>query len=401
MNSKIQRRNEKNWYIETMFINTSLLVCGGTIFQGFLMHYGISEANIGVYTTLTQITQAIIMFASTLFIDRIRSIKRVFTLSTLCQVVFFVTMLFFAKADSRPGTMFFPGILALAVFHNLAVGLRSIICYKIPYLIIDMNEYGRVSVTECIVLSVFSVIFSFVASKLFEFLAFLRVMQILFLFSAFMILIAAYLTTRLHLSENLPPPEKKKASIDFSLLRSRRFAAYIFPNLLRGIAGGVIGMAAVFAAKDLNADEAFLSKLVLVAQAAAFASYFIYRLMIRKVSAANMTMIGSLMFCLIPLMGLFTSPSLYLVVYFFVNVGLNFFAVGIPVIVAAHIPYETIGSYTSYRMLLTTGGTALGSLISGYAVGHISSFALYLLAAAMQLYCGIMYLRFSSIKENH
>ena len=395
---KIYRQNEIKWYLQTMLTSTAMLAGSGTIIQGFLLHYAVSAENVGIYSTFAQGAQALIMFSAAAFIDRVRSIKRLFSLSTLVQSLFFILMLFFVHPDAGANAFFFPVMMCLSVFYNLALGIRAIITYKIPYLIIDMKEYGRVSVMECIVLAVFSVFFSSLASKLLTDMPFESAMRLLFNLAAFMVVLSAFIITRFRLQ---PAKEEEKPSkgFDASLFTDRRFYLYILPNLLRGIASGILSMAAVFAAKELLADDVFISRLVIAAQAASLISFTIYLILIKNISSRMMTMIGSLLFCLSPLLGLIGNETGYLAVYFIVFVGVNFFSVGIPVVVADHIPYRIIGGYTAFRMLLTTGGTALGSLISGYAIQSASSLTLYVIASAMQLFTGVCYLFFHKIKN--
>ena len=68
---------------------------------------------------------------------------------------------------------------------------------------------------------------------------------------------------------------------------------------------------------------------------------------------------------------------------------------GLFTIVYQIVPYRISGSYTSVRMVLTTGGTALGSAFAGWLLeNHGTTEAILLLtvtAGVLQLVSGVIY----------
>jgi len=392
------------WYAQSVMYNAALLISGGTIFQTFLLGRGVTGAMIGVYSTFTLLTQSLTMFVFSLFADRIRDVKRAYACFTLMQIPFYVFMLFMC-GDGLYGDAVFRLILLPAALLNTAIGLRTVLAYKMPFLIIDMKGYGRFTVTECILVSVVSVLFSYIAERLLTHAEFLTAMRILFAAAlGFITLSAVFVITLKTSGAPDKASERKTIRQTLSIVREPRFYRFIIPNFARGLAIGIMGMAAVFAASDNGFDSAQLSRLALAGQAASFAAYIVYRAAVTRYGSKPLLTLGCALFVCLPFMAVTGSVWLYLALYFMAQAGHYFISVAVPVMVAEFIPYEIMGSYTACRMLLTNGGNAVGALIGGLAVGKIGSIWLFAAAFALMLICTISYRGFARVarpdKEN-
>ena len=394
------KRNTGLLWSENVLTSTALLVGNGTIFHSFLMFAGLSSEKIGLYSTAVQISQAAIMLIATSFLDKVRRLRGLYLGAVLSQVLYYAIMLCCCRGSFLTGNAFYIVAVGMAIMLNLLVGLRAVMCYKLPYMLIDMRNYGRYSVTQAMLVSTAGILFSYAASKAFDVFEFLPVMRVLLVAGGVMAVFSALCVGlfRPHTPE-MTYGASKKASI-MTVLTDKRFYAYVMPNFLRGVGTGILTMIVLFARQDLQASESFMSKFVLAAQISAFLSYFLYRVLIKKLSSRQLNMVGGILFALMPLMAFTTNTTLYMAIYFVVNVGLGFFSVAIPVVVAENIEFEIAGTYTSGRLLLNSAGTALGTYLCGILVGKLPSAALFGAAALMQLICSVAYTRFGLDKKS-
>lgn len=396
-------KNELLFYGENICVNTALIAGSGTIFNSFLIHSGIADSRIGLYSTIVQLTQVFVMLASTGFVDRVKNVRRLYAFSIGIQSVFYALMFVMSSSFARADTLF-TAVTVGGIFVNLAIGLRTVITYKLPYIILDMKKYGRITVTECLLVSVFGMVLSFAANRAFESRPFDNVMRALFFIGCILMLAACMCVLAMQTDTSKIPKQQPKANT-LRVLRDRRFYIFALPNVFRGFAAGVISMVVIFAKDAIHAEpeviSGILTRFAFIGQIASLVSYCLYRFISGHVKAKNICLAGCIIFALMPLMGILHNSMLYMAVYFIVYIGMGLFAVAIPVIVAENIGFEIAGTYTALRMLLTTAGTALGTYVSGIVAERSSSLVLFTIAAILQVICGIAYLRFDAVSHKN
>ncbi len=98
-------------------------------------------------------------------------------------------------------------------------------------------------------------------------------------------------------------------------------------------------------------------------------------------------------FYVLPIVGMVLTKNwtVYLALYFLHSLGSYAFSMAVPVFVTEIVPYEIMGAYTSWRMMFTTGGTAVGSLLSGFLLSVWGVRPILLWACALQFLSGLVY----------
>ena len=64
-----------------------------------------------------------------------------------------------------------------------------------------------------------------------------------------------------------------------------------------------------------------------------------------------------------------------------------------PSICFEFVPFAIAGVYHTWRLMLTTAGSAAATLLAGALIGSVPSWTLLLAAALGQLWCGIIYMK--------
>lgn len=190
--------------------------------------------------------------------------------------------------------------------------------------------------------------------------------------------------------------EGRKISV-FYLFRYRPFMVLAIPNLLRGFFSGLIALAVTigYFTGHLNADGAAV--LLVITQLVSLAGSLCYTLFAGKEGSVLLASSILAALCLF-FMSLFNTTFFlifYGVAYFFVAV-IN---VAVPAAVARLIDYEVAGQYNGWRMLLTTFGTFLASLVCVPLLQKIGVVAVIGMAGVGQVICGIVYFCYIRIRS--
>ena len=97
------------------------LLSAGALWQGLLLHYGLSSAEVGVLTSAASIVQAIAMFLNIYITDRVRSPIRTMLWCNLPVLLFFVLMTILCFVGLTAFN--FPLLMGAVIVFNFFEGL--------------------------------------------------------------------------------------------------------------------------------------------------------------------------------------------------------------------------------------------------------------------------------------
>ena len=390
---KIYKKNTVFYLIQSMISTTLILFSGGVLIQTFLLSFGVSEKNVGVFSSIYSFTQVAAMIICSVISDKIKDIKRIIALCTIPQIFFYLAMAYFCiRNDTSSNIVFFTATVTVTVL-GMFLGVINILIYKLPYLIINMKHYGKVTSIGGILCGVLGIVVSAGVKMLISEFEYYSIMAICFVFSAIILLVGFILIVRLRVVNDPQPEAKTDEKIHFyDVFKHKSFIILSIPNIFRGIAAGIVGMIPVFAVRQMHASASMTASLVILANIASILSSFVYLFLI-KFMKLNYLCFLSTLFYVLPIAGMaFTKKwFLYLAFYFIHSLGLYAFSMVVPVFITEIVPYKIIGSYTSWRMMFTTGGTALGSLLCGILLAKLSIPVIILCACALQFISGTVY----------
>ena len=383
--------NKIKYYAHQVLSSLIILLTSGAVLQTFLIEYGLSEQQVNVYSSVMQIFQvATILFFSKIA-DRAKNIIRMSALMRLFElpmVILLFVLCFFTEISVTPVLVI---IFALGLLYNFSMGSRSVVDYKLPYNIIDISDYGKVTAFGGILIGIFSVLFSlalsFFQSKTEYFLS----MKIVFVVSAVMIFAYIAVTGLMKQTYKMPPLEKKQKT---NIFKYKPYTKLIIPNLARGFSGGVVGLAVTIGYFTGVIDKTSSSYIVIITSAMTIFGCLVYSFISKKVNDGILHLtLGIAMAVLLPLLCL-GGTVFFLVAYaviFFVKIIIDY---AVPVTLTKVIDYRIAGQFSAWRMLLNTLGSSLAGFVCIPLFNLIGVTPTMILAGLLMLVCGAGYFLF-------
>lgn len=383
--------NKIKYYAHQVLSSLIVLLTSGAVLQTFLIEFGLSEQRVNVYSSVMQIFQvATILFFSKIA-DRAKNIIKMSALMRFFEiplVVLLFALCFFT--DMNP-TLAIVLIFALGFLYNFSMGSRSVVDYKLPYNIIDIKDYGKITAFAGILIGIFSVVFSlalkFFQSKTEYFFS----MKIVFIIAALMIFVYFVVTWLMKQTHKMPPLKKKQKT---NIFKYKPYTHLIIPNLARGFSGGVVGLAVTIGYFTGVIDKSSSGYIVIITSAMTVLGCLVYSFLSKKVDDGILHIVlGISMAVLLPLLclgGTYFFLAAYTVI-FFVKTIIDY---AVPVTLTKVIDYRIAGQFSAWRMLLHTLGTSLSGFVCIPLFNLIGVTPTMIVAGLLMLVCGVGYFLF-------
>lgn len=379
-------RNNKLRSIFALALRTAaLLAATGPIMQTFLASLGFSSRFIYINTTLVQTANILTSFLCAQWADRGSVIRR----SAICEIPHSILYLLYIplclwKSASVTSFLLLTGICLL---QSACIALYTVCEYKLPYFIYGPKDYGTVLAVSGIVSSVISLGAGIVIARLAAVIDY----SVLMLGACVLSFVMMGLSSLLHaLQKPISQSSLTATSQDsnpnlLSILKHPVFYRMIPANLFRGFGYGTTTIMAGIAL-DLGYGQGVSTALVSAQSAAMLMGCGLFALSVRYISVHTVTLAGSLLFALLPLM-LIPNPALFLILFSLVFFGRTLVDYATPSLLRLVVPVELAGPYNAWRMILHFTGTILATSIAAF----IPVWLLLLLTMAAQLFSGIHY----------
>ena len=205
---------------------------------------------------------------------------------------------------------------------------------------------------------------------------------------------AAVFNRRFHIS--LPPrprAESGRAVTIAAVIGRRDFYVFAAPNFLRGVAAGVVNMAALIALSGKVLDSRGSSYIVTATTTGSIAGSVLYAVFTRRAFDRHMLLLGSAAMGSMAFMAT-KNAAAYIAMCCLANCGLKIVSYAYPLLVYKLVPFEVIGTYHTLRMILTAGGTALSAWLTGLLLGKVPVWVIFGFAFACQALSAAVYLRY-------
>lgn len=380
----------------TMDLSTTLMYmfASGALWQGLLLHCGLSKAAVGTLGAVSSVAQVLAMLLDLLLADRFKKPLLVMSITAVPCIFFYgaiAVMTFWGRSAFS-----FPVVLLSAAVFFAAYGFRSILVYKLPYLIIPLEKYGPMTAASGITANLLSAAAGVGITLLLEKGDYLNKMTIFYVICTVLASIVA-LSTLLMRPIYAPPPKPKAALEDVLADDSVRKLA--FANFMRGISSGIIASITLIAAGVFEKDSAALSVMVTLTTVGAVLGNLLFSVTSRPTWLSRTCLIASVALTVIgPLSVTFNMWTLFLILFVALQIVFTVVNNTIPVMLAQSTPYHIIGGCTAVRMMETTLGTALSSWFTGWLLdifdNKVIGILLMLVAGLTQVYCGVAYHRY-------
>ena len=381
----------------------TLALNGGVLFQAFLQSRGVPTDRIGAYVSVTGIAQVASMLLCAGLVDRIANVRRASALLYLPNILFIAAMLPLSLIGSVPPLLVFWVAICFSAVTRLAAGVRDMLDYRLPYLIIPISDYARLTSTDGVIAGIAGIAVSAGISAALRRFDSAPVMSAMFIAALLLFLFAAWETSRFRVLPDAPKPDpvRRDQTSLRQMMRMPSFYLLILPNLLRGCSTGVMAMAAILGVEALGLSAEATAAASAVTTAGSVAGSMLYAFLARRrLRTRNACAFGSLLMLVsAPLMLAGRIYPLSLIMLFLANVGILVVNYAVPVMVTEFVPYDVVGRYTALRMSLTTGGSAFASFLIGKLAGAVSPVLLLSFAGTLQALSGAAYWRFSKRQD--
>ncbi len=389
--------NYIKYYLRTAFYSVGILFTGVSMIQVFLTGLGVDAISLGVFTSLVSVIQVLTNIVFSTYGDRCKSVKKYMALLCIPIGACSAVLVPLCLATQMKLTAVFILTASICILQMLFITLYNVLAFKLPYSIIDIQNFGRFASIDGIIAGVASTAASFAVSEFLIEYDVRSVFVIAFGIGGACMLIAAIFNASLDTSRKSFPTvtvkEQKQGMLAGfrELWNTPSFRRLMIPNFLRGIHVGMLSVATVIAVScGFSAETA--GQIVTVTFIGNISGSFLYMIASRYINSRKLCLLGSLIICVGIFMP-FCTDTLFLAVYFITMIGKYIIDYAVPSRVYVIIPAEIACRYQTWRMIITTVGIVLSSAVSGIFIEYISVFGFIVIASVCQLICGICYHR--------
>ncbi len=380
--------NSQKYVLQGTASTVILLFTTGGIIQNFFSYVGMNSGQIGIYTSMTNIVQIIVMILGIIFVDQVSDARKLMSKLSLSPVLFCVSMLLFCVFDNAPIKVVFLSALILSAFQNLLDGFKNVLSYRLPYQIIQIEKYEKLQNIIGIVGGILSVAITIAISIFSTVVDFSLVMIGGFFISILLCVFSSIACQRMEIVNIMPKEEKFRVS----KLGKREFLYFYFPNFLRGCANGMVGMMAVICIHEISNDASVVSGMTVALSISAILGSVLYRILGKRVKTKSVFMLGSLiLFIALPLTLLGRIGAVFFVFYLIAGIGYSMVSISGAVYATELIKAEDIGAFSSMRLIMIAAGQAVSSYIIGILIGKIPSVLIIMIFGVCQFVTGILH----------
>ncbi len=384
------KKNEIMYYVANTLYNTSLIVASGAVLQTFLLEMGVVENTVARYISVFQVIQSAAMMLFSLISDRTEKVIKVNALSTLNLLILLIPMLVFSIFSPLRGIAGVV-IFAFGIVSYIVLGFYNVIAYKLPYHIMNMAEYGRITANGGVLHGITGIIVSGAMTYFIGKYEYFDTMTVVLTISA-LFAVTAFIISSKYKNISLIQKEKKTERKRINIFRYKPFQKLIIPNLTRGIGMGIIGVTVTIGYYFKVIDKVSGGYIVILTNAAVIFSCFLYSRIAKKGRNGKIILISALIaLASVSFMLVGKSTVVFLTCYGIGYFAINLLGQAIPVQVTEIIDYDVIGQYTAWRMMLLTIGTAIGGFIAVPVAEKSGGVFVLFLAGLMFLITGIGY----------
>ncbi len=380
--------NRVLYFIYNILYTTGFMFCSGNVLQTFMLTAGMSDSEVSTYNAVIQAVQAVVIFSMAFFADKLRHVKRTYSLIavSVSLIALALVLCVFVRSDLLAVKVL---IFASSVVVYFMIGVRNAVDYRIFYEIFDMNILGKLMGAAIAV----SGLVSFGVSTLYSYAIsqfdYYDVMTFFFILSALMLLGSSAVCFSYKRINEMPETEKRRG-LDFSVFKNRTTRSLALPSLFRGFANGIIMLITVVGFSNGILTNQTSTYVNIITQATTFLGNISFAMLCRRVSNRTSLLVTSIFVAVaMPLAILRGNLCDFLIAYAFMYFAYMIVSIAIPMLVCEIIPYEQIGSFTCVRMMLFTLGSVIASVAYKPLADLIGYFWLFVLAGALQAICGI------------
>ena len=395
-----QKRNIRKYYLRYVLYYSAYVLITGGIVQSFMMESGIGAGQVAVYTSIIQLVQAAAMLLAAPFVERSKNIIKMNAYAQYGLVPMFLAMFLLSLSPGLDAGVKYGIMVGSGVIGYVALAVIGIIEYKLPYLIIDIANYGEVvSIAGlCIGLSNLAVssLFSFFIARFDYFkvvLVFVSIGLLLLIASVFVGLSYEDISKEPGISQFADKKEDSAAEKKkINLFRYPPFLKLFVPNLLRGYASGTFAIMTTVGYHFGIIDAKSASWMVILSNIVIMGGCVLYAKLSRWKKDGLLILVSSvgLLFCM-PAMLIGKNTAVFLLFFAVGTLFKNIVDYACPVAITYVIDYDIVGQFSSWRISLYMLGAAIAGVVLMPMLDAIGGIPTMLINGAAFVIMGVGY----------
>ena len=382
--------NEKKYYVQQGLYSMAALMVSGAVLQTFLLECGISASLVSFYTSFMQVVQMAVMILCSRRLENLKNIILTTAIMQIVQTIILFVLLLFCFLNHIPISAKCFLIFFVGIFINIAQGIYNVICYKLPYHIMDMRRYGVVMGISGTIVGIIGILFSAILT------VFLNQFSYFYVMAAFLLLGIAGLTAAAGITLCYRDNGFIKTDMDqkekMNLFTYKPFLTLFLPNLMRGFTGGIFNLMVTVGYHYQILDSTSAGYLLIITNAAMIVGCIAYSYMAKKHIDRWIILLCSIgIFIVTPMILAGKNTMMFLAMYGVGYFILNLINYSVPVAVTLIVDYKVMSQYTAWRMMLNTLGGALAGMICIPMLELLGGIPAFIITGAMQLISGTAY----------
>lgn len=397
----MKNRNElKIFLADGLFVPAQMMV-NGAVVQSFMLESGIAESKVSILVCMMQIVQVLIMILCSKAIDKLKYIIPLTAFSELAHIIMPLALFTYCQFPHIDSEKKFLCIFGVGFAVSIPQGIYSVLAYKLPYSVMNVERYGTVTAISGLVAGISGLVMSTGMSFSLGYGAYFEVMSLFFIGATIMIILAASLTFNMKMVNEVFETRSRKEK-KINLFFYRPFYQLVLPHLLRGICSGVYTIMPTIGYYYGIIDSISTGYLIILTNIATFVSCYLYSFWARiKRINGKLILTSSVAICFcLPATLIANSTWIFLLMYFigyFFVVIVNY---ATPTLITEIVDYKVMGQYSAWRMVLHTIGMGIASLICVPLLEVFGGIITLIIAGSFQLFAGIGYFMTERYREN-
>ncbi len=386
---ELTKKNEIKFYTTYTLYSTAFIIASSSVLQTFLLEVGINESSVTGLVSFFQIMQSITMMLCSSFADRIKNVIKATAVSMLNLLLMFIPMLFFsvdAGHRSAAAIVFF----VLGGLSSFVLGFYNVIFYKLPFHVLNMDHYGRITANGGILHGITGISVSAIMTYFIGKYEYFFVMRIIILIAIALVISAFLVAMRYKQIPDFAYEAKGKKKIN--IFRYKPFLKLFIPNFTRGVGNGIIEVSVTIGYFFEVIDKVGGGYIVMITNAAVILSCLIFSKISAKGRNGLISFVSSIVILLvIPFMLIGKHTVVFLCCYGISYLAANVLGFATPVLVTELVDYDVLGEYTAWRMMLFAIGSAVGGTAAIPLAKAIGGIPLFILAGLLFFTTGFGY----------
>lgn len=370
----------------------------GTVLQTFLMENGFSEEMTNIICSSGQVISIAAMLLFSPAADKIKAVIPV-TARTYLPAVPLVVLLLIVCFQGNFGWMLTVLLFLTIGLYSVGTGLQSSLSYKLPYMVLDMHHYGRITAICGILTGVTGLLISLVLTWLQGAWGYTNAMTGLFILCLPLLIATFVLILTMRPIASAPTPAKKDA-VSMNYFTFKPFSQLIAANFLRGFGTGILNVIVTVGYYCNVLDTESAAIVVVISNFTTFLGSGLYSVITGRIPEKWILLAAGIGMCIsTPIMLIGSSTTMFLIGYAFATTFWTVVNYSVPVATTQIADYNVMGQYSSGRLLLHTAGSGLAGFLCIRMIDLIGGLATMILAGLCFLVCGVSY--FVYMKKNN